>query len=80
MDNNCVNIGVSVMNVSDFVQLYLQKRSFLVTFKVPAHMYTSFSIIIWYTENISSHDNTIKTFSECKVDFSFSYMGPYKND
>ena len=57
---HCVNIGVSVMNVTDFVTLYLHKRSFIETFKVPASMYTSFSIIIWYTENISSHDNLIK--------------------
>ena len=58
--NICVNIGVSVMNFTDFVTLYLHKRSFIVTFKVPAHMHTSFSITIWYTENISSHDNPMK--------------------
>ena len=28
--NNCVNIGVSVMNVTDCVTLYLHKRSFIV--------------------------------------------------
>ena len=64
---NNVNIGVSVMNVTDFVTLYLHKCSLIVTFEVPAHMYTSFSIIIGYTDNISSHDNLIKTFSQCKV-------------
>ena len=52
----------------------------MVTFKVPAHMYTSFSIMIWYTENISSHDPPIKTFSQCKVNVSFLYMEQYKND
>ena len=31
--NNCVHVGVSVMNVTDFVTLYLHKRSFIVTFK-----------------------------------------------
>ena len=59
--NNCVNIGVSVMNVTDFVTLYLHKRSFIVTFKVPAQMYTPFSIIICITENISSYNNQIKS-------------------
>ena len=44
------------MNVTHFVTLYVHKRLFIVTFKVPAHMYTSFSIIIRYTDNISSHD------------------------
>ena len=42
--NNCVIIGVSVMNVTDFVTLYLHKRSFIETDKVSAHMYTSYSI------------------------------------
>ena len=38
--NNCVNIAVSVMNVTDFVTLYLHKRSFIVAFEVQAHMST----------------------------------------
>ena len=47
-------------NVTELVTLYLHKRSFIVTFKVAAHMYTAFSIKKWYTENISSHSNPIK--------------------
>ena len=37
--------------------------------------YTPFAIKIGYTENIFSHD---KKFLQCKVDFSFSYMGQNK--
>ena len=71
VNNNYVNRAFIVMNITDFVTLYigLHKYSFIVTIKVPAHiyMYTSFSIIIWYTKNIFSHDNSIKTFSEWRV-------------
>ena len=38
-----------------------------------------FSITILYTE-FFLHDNPIKKFSQCKVDFSFSYMEQYKNN
>ena len=45
------------------------------------HMHTTFSIIISYTGNISFHYNyPIKKFSQCKIDFSFSYRGQYKNN
>ena len=44
--NNCVNRAFFVINVIDFVTINLHKCSFIVTLKVPAHMYTSFSIII----------------------------------
>ena len=58
------------MNVTDFATLYLHKCSFMDTLNVPGHIYATFSIII-----ICSHDNPIKKYSQCKVDFSFSHMG-----
>ena len=62
--------------------IILHKRSFIVTLKVPAHMYTSFSITILYADNISSIDNPIKKHSD-KVRLTLAshyYMGQYKND
>ena len=57
------------MNGTDLVTLYLHKRSFIVTFKVPSHMCTSFSIIIRYIENISSHGTPIIFTPEIYCDF-----------
>ena len=67
-----------MLNVTCFITLYLHKYSFMFKLKVPVHMCRLFSIILAYTENTFSHDK--KYFSQCKVDFSFSYTGQYKID
>ena len=68
VSNSCVNRVSSHYSYT--------KCSFMVTLKVPVHIYTPFSIKIGYNENIF----IIKNNLQCKVDYNFLYMGQYKID
>ena len=51
---NCVIRAFFVLSITGFITLYLYKCSFMVTLKVPVHIYRLFSIRIGYTENMFS--------------------------
>ena len=80
VDHSLCKYGVSVLNDTGFITLYLHKYSFIMsilTLKVPVHMHRPFLIIIGNTD-FFPHCSPITTYSsQCKFDFSFSYMGQY---